>query len=95
MARPRVVRFSGELDVWKENEVAKRLADIDGSAPVVIDLSDVRYLDSAFVSALVRLRRRVPDVEITLAAPAPSVRRVLELTSMHELFTINDAPPPR
>jgi anti-anti-sigma factor len=92
--RPHVVSFSGELDIWKESEVEARLSVLDGSAPIVIDLSDVRYLDSAFLSALVRLRRRLPNSTITLVVEAPSVRRIFELTEMHRLFTI-EAPQPK
>lgn len=88
MQRPHVVSFNGELDIWKESEVEARLSVLDGAAPVVIDLADVRYLDSAFLSALVRLRRRLPSSEITLIVEAPSVRRIFELTEMHRLFTI-------
>jgi anti-anti-sigma factor len=59
--RPHVVSFSGELDIWKESDVEAKLAAFDGSCAAVIDLAAVRYLDSAFLSALVRLRRRLPD----------------------------------
>ncbi len=54
----------------------------------MIDLSDVRYLDSAFVSALVRLRRRFPDRTITLVARRRPFVRIFELTEMHRLFRI-------
>ena len=93
MQSPHVVSFNGELDIWKEAEVEARLSVVDGGAPVVIDLSEVRYLDSAFLSALVRLRRRLPHATITLVVEAPSVRRIFELTEMHRLFQI-EAPPP-
>jgi anti-anti-sigma factor len=91
--RPHVVSFNGELDIWKESEVEARLSVLDGGAPIVIDLTDVRYLDSAFLSALVRLRRRLPSSAITLVVEAPSVRRIFELTEMHRLFTIETASP--
>jgi anti-anti-sigma factor len=89
-----VVSFNGELDIWKERDVEARFSTVDGSAPIVVDLSDVRYLDSAFLSALVRLRRRLPSVSITLVVGTPSVRRILELTDMHRLFSIEGTPPP-
>jgi anti-anti-sigma factor len=89
-----VVSFNGELDIWKEKDVEARFSSVDGSAPVVVDLSAVRYLDSAFLSALVRLRRRLPSCSITLVVTTPSVRRILELTAMHRLFTIEGALPP-
>ena len=71
MQRPHVVSFSGELDIWKESDVEAKLAAVDGSCAAVIDLSAVRYLDSAFLSALVRLRRRLPDCSITIVAVTP------------------------
>jgi anti-anti-sigma factor len=86
--RPRVVSFNGELDIWKEGDVEATLSVFDGTVPAVVDLSAVRYLDSAFLSALVRLRRRLPGASITLVVDTPSVRRVLELTEMHRLFEI-------
>ena len=92
MDRPHVVSFNGELDIWKEADVEATLSVLDGVVPAVVDLSAVRYLDSAFLSALVRLRRRLPACSITLVIETPSVRRVLELTEMHRLFVIVDAP---
>jgi anti-anti-sigma factor len=86
--RPHVVSFNGELDIWKEGEIEAKLAVCDGASPILIDLSDVRYLDSAFLSALVRLRRRLPDCAMTLVVESPSVRRIFELTEMHRLFEI-------
>jgi anti-anti-sigma factor len=91
--RPHVVSFNGELDIWKEGEVEARLSVLDGGMPVSIDLSEVRYLDSAFLSALVRLRRRLPECPITLIVEAPSVRRIFELTEMHRLFEITTVKP--
>jgi anti-anti-sigma factor len=91
--RPHVVSFSGELDIWKESDVEAKLAALDGGRAALIDLSAVRYLDSAFLSALVRLRRRLPDCSITIVAATPSVRRIFELTEMHKLFEIVRTPP--
>ncbi len=88
MPRPHVVSFSGELDIWKETDVEAKLAAFDGTCAAVIDLSAVRYLDSAFLSALVRLRRRLPDCRITIVAATPSVKRIFELTEMHRLFEV-------
>ena len=93
MQRPHVVSFSGELDIWKESDVEAKLSAFDGRCAAVIDLSAVRYIDSAFLSALVRLRRRLPDCEITVVATTPSVRRIFELTEMHRLFEIVKTPP--
>jgi len=91
--RPRVVSFNGELDIWKESEVKARLSGLDGVAPIILDLSGVRYLDSAFLSAIIRMRRRLPDAPITLVVVTPSVRRIFELTEMDRLFQIVETVP--
>lgn len=94
MDRPHVVSFNGELDIWKQDEVEAALSVLDGSVPAVVDLSNVRYLDSAFLSALIRLRRRLSESSITLIVKTPSVRRVLELTEMQRLFEVVDRSAP-
>ncbi len=96
MQRPHVVSFNGELDIWKEGEIESQLSVFDGRAPVLIDLLAVRYLDSAFLSALIRLRRRLPDCPITLVVEAPPVRRIFTLTELDHLFEIvPKRPDPR
>jgi anti-anti-sigma factor len=85
---PHVVSFSGELDIWKEEEIDSRLAALDGSGPVRLDLSAVRYLDSAFLSALVRLRRRLPETPIEIVVDGPSVRRIFTITQLDRLFDV-------
>ena len=87
-----VVRAAGELDVNTAPELREQLARLIGedSRRIVVDLSEVSFVDSTalsvLVSALKRLRQADGDLE--LAAPNPSVRRVFEITGLTRLFTI-------
>ena len=65
-----------------------RLGAVEGPGPVRIDLSAVRYLDSAFLSALVRLRRRLPETPIEIVVEAPSVQRIFAITELDRLFDV-------
>ena len=87
-----VVRASGELDVNTAPELREQLARLygQGTSHIVVDLSNVAFVDSTalsvLVSALKRLRQADGDLE--LAAPNASVRRVFEITGLTRLFTI-------
>jgi anti-sigma B factor antagonist len=87
-----VVRANGELDVNTAPDLREQLARLvtDGARRVVVDLSDISFVDSTalsvLVSALKRLRQSDGDLE--LASPNPSVRRVFEITGLTRLFTI-------
>ena len=87
-----VVRAAGELDVNTAPELREQLANLvsEGARRIVVDLTDVSFVDSTalsvLVSALKRLRQANGDLE--LASPKPSVRRVFEITGLTRLFTI-------
>ena len=87
-----VVSAAGELDVNTAPELREQLARLaaDDVRRVVVDLTDVSFVDSTalsvLVSALKRLRQADGDLE--LASPNPSVRRVFEITGLTRLFTI-------
>jgi anti-sigma B factor antagonist len=60
------------------------------SAAVVIDLSDVSYVDSGGIGALVGLytTARAGGGELKLAAANPKVRHVLEITKLSNILGI-------
>ncbi len=48
-----VVRFDGELDIYRAPEVREVLATLDAPACAIVDLSRVRFFDASLLSALV------------------------------------------
>ncbi|MGH3048589.1 MAG: STAS domain-containing protein [Gaiellaceae bacterium] len=82
-----VVAISGEVDISNIDSVANVVQALpnvqDG---LLIDLSDVRYLDSSAVSLLhdlaMRLRNRAQRL-IVVSPPETPPRRVLELTALY------------
>jgi anti-sigma B factor antagonist len=61
-----------------------------GQRRLVLDLDGLTFCDSAGISAFVRLRRRLSEVDgaLVLARPTPIVRSVLDLTGMVELIAV-------
>ena len=87
-----VVGVHGDLDAVSSPALRTTLIDIVERRPstVVIDMAGVEFLDSAGISALVVAHNRAVDagVALELAAVPIGCRRVLEITSLADVFTI-------
>jgi anti-anti-sigma factor len=79
----RVLRVEGELDIAAVPDLAGRVPElVEGAAGVVLDLHDVRFLDSAGIRLINRFARECGRRGIGFVAVAPSgagPRRVLEI----------------
>jgi anti-sigma B factor antagonist len=79
------VKPAGELDMaatfMLEPEIERLLAE-DGVRRLVLNLAEVRFIDSAGIGALLSIRERTERLSVEMAltnVPAP-VQRVLELS---------------
>ena len=69
-------------------DALRRTADA-GANRVVLDLSDVEFLDSSGLGALVAAMKQLgPGCPLDLAGPQPPVERVLRLTRMDSVFSV-------
>ena len=74
---------------------AVRSAAQEPGTPVILDMSNVEFLDSSGLGALVAVMKRLgAERPLELAALSPAVTRVFRLTRMDSVFTINDEAPP-
>ncbi|MEA2184400.1 MAG: hypothetical protein QOF69_3585 [Solirubrobacteraceae bacterium] len=85
-----VVRVSGELDFGAAPELARTVEELleVGFAHIVIDLRDLRFLDSAGVHTLLAAQHGADERGTALSlvkGPGP-VHRVMELTATDALF---------
>jgi len=86
------VRVRGELDISNAFELTRAVVGAGmehADRPVALDLSEVVYLDSTGVRALIDARAAL-EQEIILVRPSAPVRRVLELTRLLETFAVRD-----
>jgi anti-sigma B factor antagonist len=88
------VTVEGEVDIATAPLLREQLqAVIDaGAKSVSVDLAGVDFIDSAglgvLIGALKRLRERGGQLELRGLQAAP--RKVIEITGLHEVFTVVD-----
>jgi anti-sigma B factor antagonist len=92
------LRPQGEIDVATvEAQRGQWLATVDERRPrrLVIDMSDVTFLDSTGLGAIVALQRRqrAHGGVVAIANAAPAVERLLQLTGMHLTMEVNGVTP--
>jgi anti-sigma B factor antagonist len=92
-----VVRVAGEVDIQTSPVLDEQLQRVtaDGAPSVVVDLSDVTFLDSTGLSVLIAGLKRCQEAGGTmrLASPRPNVRKVLEITGLTSVFQISEPGP--
>lgn len=81
-----VVYAAGEIDASNVADFAKALACTNGGT-LTVDLSAVEYLDSAGINAL------VPHTDALHVIANPLLLRVLRVSGLDELATVEPAPP--
>ena len=87
-----VVTLAGELDLYNADEVRGALLDAcAGEASLVVDLEDVRFIDSTALGVLIEARSRMEDRSgFRLAAPGLETRRALEVSGLDRHFLVHD-----
>ena len=92
-----VVQVSGEIDISNAALLAATLRDVIGDgrtgrpAPrVVLDLSELRFLDAQGLAALVEGQQLAEacGMSFALARPSHMVRKMLSITGLDETFLV-------
>lgn len=89
--------LAGELDLVRVGDLRRQLmaATKQAQGAVFIDLSQVRFIDSSCVGALLYANRVAPihGCELILIAPSAACREALEQLGVAVLFTILEPAP--
>jgi anti-sigma B factor antagonist len=91
-----VVGVTGEVDVATCGLLRDRLLRIvtdEDFRGLVVNLADVRFMDSSGLGVLVGVWHRVAATTagLALAVPAPQVRRVLDTAGLTKVLPVYDA----
>jgi anti-anti-sigma factor len=89
---PAVVALTGELDVLTAPDVRRVLQDAGADGDVVVDLSEVTFIDCSNLGTLLEARNRLGS-RLSLRACSRPVQRLLALTGLCDAFTLVDAEP--
>ena len=88
----RVVRLAGELDLYNAAAVGEVLAAVCANGPtrVVVDLSEVEFIDSTALGVLIEARTKLPNRNgFLLAGPRLATRRALEISGLDRHFAVH------
>ncbi|OHD65393.1 MAG: hypothetical protein A2176_15680 [Spirochaetes bacterium RBG_13_51_14] len=88
----RVIRVSGEVDLYNVGKLKKALFNItDGThRSVIVDMRDVNYMDSSGIGTLVagHKKMRAHNGKLALLNPHEDVLNILRLATLDKFFKI-------
>ena len=85
------VTLTGEHDAYSAGRIANEIEVIlDAGMPVVIDLSDATFVDSAIVTAIVRHARTPSESTVLVAPPGTTPRHTFDLIALDSTVPVCD-----
>jgi len=87
------VELDGEIDAATVGLMKQKIAEAISANPggrVTIDMTDVTFLDSTGLGALVSALRQARDGggDITITNAAPNIRKVFDITGLAQVFEL-------
>jgi anti-sigma B factor antagonist len=87
-----IIDLAGEVDAFTSSRFREIMMDIieGGGTNLIINMTDVQYIDSSGLGALVGGLKRATERKgrITLICERPQVRKVFEITGLEKVFPI-------
>jgi anti-sigma B factor antagonist len=85
-----VCRPVGELDAYTVSQFRESLAELAASPRLLIDLSDVPFMDSAGLGALIGGIRRAREAggDVAVACSRPTLTRLLHTTGFDRIVPV-------
>jgi anti-sigma B factor antagonist len=86
------VTAAGELDLTTSPVVDDAVVELAGPDRLIdLDLSQITFMDSSGLNALLRLRETVPTLRVV--AVSNQIRRLLEMTGLTTLLDTSNTSP--
>jgi anti-sigma B factor antagonist len=80
-----VLRLSGELDLATDEDLLSAFRSAsDDASEVILDLSELEFIDSTGIRAFVTIAREVSPRGVVLRSPRRAVRKVIDLTRLED-----------
>ena len=87
-----VLYLSGRMNATNASKFKKYVTDLvnDGYLTFICDMSDLKFIDSSGLGALVSFMRKVSSQKgsISLSGLSEEIQSLFELTRMHKIFDI-------
>jgi anti-anti-sigma factor len=87
-----VLRLGGELDLYNADELREALtrAIMAGSTRIVVDLTQVEFLDSTALGVLIEARSKLGRDGLRLAGAQIETRRTLQVSGLDRHLAVHD-----
>lgn len=89
-----VVSVFGEVDLLTAPKLLEAMGSaLDSGDRIILDLAAMTFIDSQGIKVLVEAHRRAQSDHVdrvVLRSPQPQARKVLEITGLAKLLTIED-----
>ncbi len=88
-----VIQLAGELDLYNASPVREALFQACDNGPerIVVDLSQVEFIDSTALGVLIEARTKLANRNaFLLAAPQLETRRALQISGLDRHFSVHD-----
>ena len=88
--RRAILRLKGELDVSSSPALEDELSRLSGASVIVLDLSELEFIDSTGLGVLVKSHQHVRDAggRRAIVEGGGQVKRLLELTGLDQQLTL-------
>jgi anti-sigma B factor antagonist len=86
------IQLGGEIDLGNAGDLGNDLCDAvdrSDSSPVVIDISNVTFIDSSGIAMMLRVHRHANGRSVTWRGAQPNVLRVLEITRVDTVISLD------
>lgn len=88
-----ILRLTGEVDAYTVGEFREALAGIENVHWLIVDLSDVPFMDSAGLGALIGGIRRVREGEgdVAVVSTTAGLNRLLHTTGFDRIVPVTES----
>lgn len=91
----RIISMKGEVDIYSAPGFKESLSHAigDGQQDIVLECSDLSYIDSMGLGILVGALKRIKEKEhnIFIRNPKTTVRKLFKITGLDKVFIIEEA----
>ncbi len=87
-----ICKPEGDLDAYSVGKFRTTLSELEDEARIVIDLTEVPFMDSAGLGALIGYMRRARENEhkVAVASDRPAITRLLHTTGFDRLVPVSE-----
>ncbi|HBR04024.1 MAG TPA: anti-sigma factor antagonist [Ruminiclostridium sp.] len=90
-----VIHLKGEIDIYSASDFKERLYNSigEGGQDVILDCSDLSYIDSMGLGILVGALKRIKQQnhDIVIKNPKSTVRKLFRITGLDKVFIMEEA----